>query len=112
MPIPDSSCTLFLISGPVDISTDRFISPECIEGIEFPAKIFLRELFMDKGMTAPANIDAPFPHVRFFEVFFEPLVSMTASRYQVMEADLLFTTAESAAFAHEHIIRDWVCIRT
>ena len=61
---------------------------------------------MDKGMTAPANIDPPFSHVRFIEVLFEPLVSMTASRYQVMEADLLFTTAESAAFAHDRIIRD------
>jgi hypothetical protein len=112
MPIPDSFCTLFLFSGPFNMSTDRFISPEFIEGIEFPAKILLRELFMDKGMTAPANIDAPFPHVRFIEVLFEPLVTMTASRYQVMEADLLFTTAESAVFAHEHIIRDWLYIRT
>ena len=61
---------------------------------------------MDKGMTAPANIDAPFPHVGFVEVLFEPLVSMTATRYQVMEADPSFTAAESAVFAHERIIRD------
>ena len=67
---------------------------------------------MDKGMTAPANIDAPFPHVRFIEVLFEPLVSMTASRNQVMEADLSFATAENTAFAHEPVIRDWSCIRT
>jgi hypothetical protein len=106
MPITDSSCVLFLFSGPVDISTDRLVSPDFIESIEFPAKIFLRELFMDEGMTAPANIDAPLSHVGFVEILLEPFVSMAASRYQVMEADLSFATAESAAFAHERIIRD------
>lgn len=66
---------------------------------------------MDKGMAAPANFDAPFSHIRFIEVLFEPLVSMTAPRYQMMETDLLFATAECAAFAHDRIIRDWLCIR-
>jgi hypothetical protein len=99
-------CALFLFSGPADVSADRLVSPEFIEGIEFPRKILLGKLFMDKGMTAPANIDAPFSHVGFVEVLFEPLVAMAATRYQMMETDLLFATAKSAAFAHERIIRD------
>ena len=57
-------------------------------------------------MATPANIDAPFSHIRFIEVLFEPLVSMTAPRYQVMETDLLFAITECAAFTHDRIIID------
>ena len=78
---------LFMLSRPPQIGADRLVLFYFLEGIEFPTEILLGELSMDKRVTASADVDAARLHVGFVEVFSEPLVAMTASGNQVVEAD-------------------------